>query len=125
MSGFLDWKAGDKIVCIDDSASGSAFEPKRLLQLDAIYTISAISMGYGTYQGKYVNCPVVDLVEVTNQGMFGTTYFAAARFRPVAKRTTSIECFRSLLNPSPADKADIALADFVYEHSTPMQEQFQ
>ena len=102
------FKAGDQVVCVDPGDFS-------MLRHGCVYTIRSVDY-----------CPnfqlaVVEVVEVENpydgRAYGGPAGFRASRFRPVQKRTTSIEIFRALLNPTEQDKEEIELADFILEHS--------
>lgn len=100
-----DWirtaKIGDKVVCVDDSEGRVDIASiKYRLKIGAVYTLSEITMQFSE--------PAVSVDEIPSQylghdGFYYTGYMAAARFRPVEPRKTSIEVFTNLLITAPAD----------------------
>lgn len=100
MTQYLDWKVGDKVVCIsvpEDMGYGH-----QLPEIRRIYTIRQIGLGlaFGV---------VVKLDEIRNQSRtynsskFGRTVtgeicFGARHFRPVQTRKTDISIFTAMLH---------------------------
>lgn len=79
---YLDWKVGDKIVCVDNSTM------EGLLALGEIYTI------------KFMTPEFVHLAEKSAYGTGGNSGYYYRRFRPVQTRKTDIAIFQRLLtNP--------------------------
>lgn len=125
MSAYLDWHVGMKVVAVGGGEDGprsiknkpsDAQMPKR----GSVYTIRQMNMWP---DGLTILLEELDNSHLIARG-FGTIEpgFNAAKFRPVQTRKTDISIFTALLNPSPADRADIELEDFVLQHSAPMQE---
>lgn len=81
-----NFRVGMKVVCVN--ADGVA---EILFVKGSVYTVSYIGV---TQMGNYV----INLEEVPVTSPEGSWY--ASRFRPIVERKTSIEVFRSLLNPS-------------------------
>lgn len=108
------WHIGMEVECIDD-------EDAEELAVGRKYTvISIFSDACGVMKGRPWSGVSIGLKEATSYTEIGLPHdqgFAASRFRPVAKRTTSIEVFRALLTPSQADLEELELADFILEHS--------
>jgi hypothetical protein len=118
---YMDWKAGDKIVCIetwhrtDGRGYGDEVGPIK----GETYTIREVVF--------FADLVTVRLVEVVNPKRKYREFpdgnepsFGAWRFRPVQTRKTSIEVFERLLTPSEHDKHLIEVHDFVS-----LQEPFQ
>lgn len=102
---YLDWKAGDKIVCVDDRWSIGGKPP---VVAGHVYEISEIWVSArGWTDVPNAGRVVVKLVGVNWDKL------NASRFRPVQTRATDISVFTALLNPTPHDKHLIEVHDFV------------
>lgn len=96
---YLDWKAGDKVVCInagDPSYSGRGWVPGEELVVDNVYTIKRILI-------DDAGDLVLHLHEVErsqfSKSVFGDEAgYAVFRFRRVQPRKTSIAIFQRLLD---------------------------
>lgn len=106
MSDYRDWQVGDRVVCVDDQwhdDNGIKYECP--LHSGTVYTISGIGESNGLYRGA-ARLVVVDLVEVKNpdSGFFPRHVpgFAAARFRKVQPRKTSIAILERFLKDADA-----------------------
>lgn len=100
MSAYLDWKVGDKLVCVDNTGQ------QENLTVGTVYTLSNIG---GGRSGIYVG-----LVEVPKQ-TDGLDWYPS-RFRKVVTRKTSIAVFEALLNPSEAETfRELEAEEFDYE----------
>jgi hypothetical protein len=114
-SQFLDWKAGDRVVCVDDQWRDAGKWVECPLQAGRIYTIDGIGPGGGYYKGVFGTL-AVSVKEVENPY---TGSFAAARFRKVVTRPTSIAIFEALLNPSePEIFRELEAEEFDYQDCT-------
>lgn len=87
MTQYLDWKVGDRVVCVDDN-------DVRFLEAGKEYTIAAIRAGTFTSRcGTLVEGVGIQLKEDGSP-----YYYFARRFRKVQPRKTSIAIFERLLN---------------------------
>lgn len=84
----INWKIGDKLVCIDSSGW-----TERLIE-GQIYTISAIGIGVNSHL-------YVGLEETPNARSVDGLHWRARRFRPVQKRSTDISIFTDMLTHIP------------------------
>lgn len=92
MTGYLDWKVGDRVVCVDARGKWARHKP---IRAKGIYTIRAIWAHPDTGEVG------VTLNEVSND--IHPTYglergYEARRFRKVAPRKTSIAQFEAMLH---------------------------
>lgn len=110
---YLDWKAGDKVVCIDGGIIGWVSHCDVLPEEGIIYTIRAILPW--TWGG-------IDMPEVYGLGIWLQEIirplgpvddgqeqpYGIERFRPLLKRATSIEVFKQLLisTKQPVERID-------------------
>lgn len=95
----LDWKVGDKIVCINDKPNGGGLEeiwPREGI----IYTIRDIGEP-AYYAETKISVRLQELVntpqfyhDALGQKIFTECWFNVARFRPVTN--TSLDIFRKL-----------------------------
>lgn len=100
---FLDWKVGDRVVCVD--ASGTNLCGIDELEEGKVYTIAWIGSYPHAILGEFVG---VRLEGVSRPGLteeecawfaaFGESPFGPNRFRPVQTRKTDISIFTALLN---------------------------
>jgi hypothetical protein len=85
---------GQEVVCVDDS--GQSDQPPPYISKGAIYTVARAYM-----TDEFIPVLMLELVELpfpeTDDYFAG---FEAEYFRPLRKRTTSIEVFKALLNPN-------------------------
>lgn len=93
---YLDWKVGDKVVCIKTGVWSNSMVGEKHPQYGETYTIRDIAPGPDT--GR----PCIRLVEIVNPrrrhgGTIETTYWAE-RFRPVQTRKTDIAIFTAMLD---------------------------
>lgn len=114
---YLDWHVGMKVVCVNASADTGKCWDDDQPQEGATYTLSAVMIDDD-------NEIVVHMEELSRspraKAFWGPAIgYGAFRFRPIQKRTTSIEIFRALLNPSKEDREYIELEDL--EHSEPFR----
>lgn len=103
---YLDWKVGDKLVCVDAESHGKYTSWVTIGDLDGLtagetYTIRKIAP-YG-YDGKV--CVWLNEIVRPLRGnvcqQHGECGFDPRRFRPVQKRKTDISIFQRLLtNPN-------------------------
>lgn len=112
------FKAGDKVVCIDDAPLNTVgLDPDMGgLRVGEVYTIREIGPVSNLHPSR--GRIAIKLAEIVRKSMSeygGETGFLVSRFRPVQKRTTSIECFRALLNPTEHSPEDIEYARQIIE----------
>lgn len=93
---YLDWKAGDKVVCIKTGAWSITKMGETHPQYGEVYTIRYIAPSAET--GRLC----IRLMEIVNppcrRGGTVETYYAADRFRKVQPRKTSIAIFTAMLD---------------------------
>ena len=98
---YVDWKVGDKVVCVDDTLGNYsswkvADECMDGLVAGRVYTIRRVGVFAGTL------CVWLREIHRPLRGrlcrQFGEIGFAAARFRPVQTRKTDISVFTRILN---------------------------
>lgn len=105
MSQYLDWKVGDKVVCVDDAENGAYDSPEFVavggldgLRKDAVYTIR--SVGPDPEDG-FLSVWLEEIYRQTFRGV--ETGYAIQRFRKVQPRKTSIAIFERMLKPERVD----------------------
>lgn len=98
---YLDWKVGDKVVCVDDRPSGLPGTDADLdgLRRGSVYTIRSIGQvpGYHPAAGLIV----INLTEIHRRVRGSSNNeigFDARRFRPVQTRKTDISQFTAMLH---------------------------
>lgn len=108
MSGAAHWHIGMEVECI----STGPYEGGDMPKLGAKYKIAEVL--------HHVLGTTLQFTTLRFPGsVFFLPGFSSDCFRPVQKRATDISIFTALLNPSPADREDIELADFILAHSEP------
>lgn len=97
MSQYLDWKVGDRVVCIDDlwenknTHSGRAYP-----ECGRVYTIASMAVDIVVH-GVLCRGLWIGVSEVSGN-WDGEPEFSAKCFRKVQPRETDISCFTALLN---------------------------
>jgi hypothetical protein len=117
---YMDWKAGDKVVCIRRGTERMA--------VDTAMNRASSKVGRHTdprvvfFADLRVRPFCEESIRSANTATprWQRASFGASRFRPVQTRKTSIEVFERLLTPSEHDKHLIEVHDFVS-----LQEPFQ
>ena len=118
---YLDWKAGDKLVCVSTWKSSIECDPGcvEVGPVEGqIYTIRSMVSALEK-DGEQIGVRLVEFINPQNprrrpdHGGSQEVGFRAARFRPVQKRNADISVFTALLNPSDKDKHLIEVFDFV------------
>jgi len=93
-----NWHIGMEVECIDDEG----FRP--FIRQGEKYTVTAVVPWHGYFKGVMCSFQAIELAETYNPSdemdPDAPRGFASLRFRPVQKRSTSIEAFNKiLLNP--------------------------
>ena len=92
---YLDWKVGDKVVCVDAQNIPFPAGSKNLVEGD-VYVIRSIHI-----------CPLTEDVGLRLESIrncinpfTGNEYaYRISRFRPLQTRKTDISCFTAMLTP--------------------------
>jgi hypothetical protein len=104
---YLNWKVGDKVVCLKNG-KWSGLQPDESFPVyGGIYTIRNIE--------PHKDEVYIRLEEVVNPGDYEDCeecQFWAKHFRPVQTRKTDISIFTALLTPSEDDIIEIELCDY-------------
>ena len=105
MTSYLDWQVGDRVVCVDVSSDGRYDPPAEKfvplgrnlngLELDRVYIIRSICDFYGVPSIR-----VHGIVRPLSRKGIEVPY-AAARFRKIQPRKTSIAVFEAILHGKP------------------------
>lgn len=120
MIAYLDWKVGDRVVCVDSCAGSPKFwDHGEAPESGTVYTLRSI----------YVlnDEPVVQLEEISRSDWSRFIHgpcvgYRANRFRKVVARKTSIAIFERLLNPSDADTfRELEAEEFDYSDVVPFR----
>jgi len=94
---YLDWKVGDRVVCVDARWAGALISPLTERQVYTVIGTGPNGRGIGP-DGRYTTGIEVFLGEVTNPD--GGGGFLSRRFRKIQPRKTSIAIFERMLIPS-------------------------
>lgn len=106
MSAYLDWKVGDKVVCIDANLYDDGYDPKTMylygdldgLEKDKIYTIREFYID--SYDLEICIC-LDEIHRELDEVLWRESGYLVRRFRKVQKRKTDISIFTEMLNKAP------------------------
>lgn len=99
MTQYLDWKVGDRVVCIDDSPAPGFDTDMDGLRADHVYTIRKIApMHAGHSEDGKISVWLSEIYRPLRSHEKAEIGFNPARFRKVHPRKTSIAIFERLLN---------------------------
>jgi len=103
---YLDWKVGDRVVCIDDEWNSIRHFGRevasRVPMINEVLTIASIEAGFGQYGTGREDGVFLEFAEIPlTQGyaLFSADFrWDAASFRPLVSRKTDISVFTALLH---------------------------
>lgn len=89
---YLDWKVGDRVVCVDAEGVHMVGQP---LKHGKVYVIRAVYLSYESQQPSVRLEGVINPIHLASGNEVG---YYARRFRKVQTRKTDISCFTAILN---------------------------
>ena len=91
----ISFHVGQKVVCIDGQPSSELTKGGWCPRTGGIYTVRSV---FAWNDARYLR--LEEYRHTGSEGPWGENGWDASRFRPVAKRKTSIEIFKAMLTPS-------------------------
>jgi hypothetical protein len=98
---YLDWKVGDKVVCVDNSRPPNYHGVLTVLpEIGVVYTIRRIAPFTWSTGTSGVGVWLEEITRSTKNPRGSEQPWGASRFRPVQTRKTDISIFTAMLKPS-------------------------